>query len=147
METSSAPLSATGVEKHSLARSSLAGIVRAVDPSATVPGLPGWEWIPTPGHTPGHVAFLRSGDRVVISGDAVVTLEVNSVPGLLLGRQGLSGPPWYTSWNWRLAEASVATLARREPLVLAPGHGLPLIGTETPPALQAFAERHARHAS
>jgi glyoxylase-like metal-dependent hydrolase (beta-lactamase superfamily II) len=129
-----------------LARSSLSGVVRAFDPTAAIPGLPGWECIPTPGHTPGHVSFFRGGDRVLISGDAIVTLNVNSVPGLLLGRQRLSGPPWYTSWNRRSAEASIVTLARHGPLVLAPGHGFPMSGAGTPQVLLSFAEGHARHA-
>jgi glyoxylase-like metal-dependent hydrolase (beta-lactamase superfamily II) len=85
------------------------------------------------------VSFFRPRDRVLITGDAVVTLRLNSIPGLVLQRQGLSGPPRYTSWNWRLAKASVATLARLEPLVLAGGHGTPLAGAETAGALSAFA--------
>ena len=123
-----------------LARSSLKGVARGLDPGAAVPGLPGWECIPTPGHTPGHVSFFRSSDRVLITGDAVVTLRVNSVSGLVLQRQGLSGPPWYTSWNRRAAQASVGTLARLEPAVLGGGHGLP-ITTGAADALRAFAER------
>ena len=27
-----------------------------IDPNAGVPGLPDWQIIPTPGHTPGHLA-------------------------------------------------------------------------------------------
>ncbi|OGO57391.1 MAG: hypothetical protein A2V85_16095 [Chloroflexi bacterium RBG_16_72_14] len=123
-----------------LARTSLVGVARALDPSAPVPGLPGWQCIPTPGHTPGHVSFFRPGDRVLITGDATVTMRLNSLPGFLLQRQGLSGPPWYTSWSWRTAKASVVTLARLEPLVLAGGHGTPLAGAGTAGALRAFAE-------
>ena len=123
-----------------LAGSSLRGVARAFDPTAAVPGLPGWECIPTPGHTPGHVSFFRPSDRVLITGDAVVTMRLNSISGLVLQRQGLSGPPWYTSWSWRTAKASVAALARLEPLVLAGGHGTPLTGAGTAGALRAFAE-------
>jgi glyoxylase-like metal-dependent hydrolase (beta-lactamase superfamily II) len=36
-----------------LARSSLSEVARTFEPDARVPGLPGWECIPTPGHTPG----------------------------------------------------------------------------------------------
>lgn len=122
-----------------LSRSSLEGVVRVVEPRAGLPGLPDWECIPTPGHTPGHVSFFRASDRVLITGDAVVTLRLNSVTGLLLQRQGLSGPPRYTSWRWRLARESIATLARLEPNVLAGGHGTPLAGPGTASALIAFA--------
>ncbi|MGC9953668.1 MAG: MBL fold metallo-hydrolase [Rhizomicrobium sp.] len=122
-----------------LLRSSLKDVVRALGPNPEIPGLPGWTWIPTPGHTPGHVAFFRTSDRTLITGDAVVTVKLNSVSGLLLQRQGLSGPPWYTSWSWPGVKESVATLARLEPNVLAPGHGAPMTGAGTARALRAFA--------
>jgi glyoxylase-like metal-dependent hydrolase (beta-lactamase superfamily II) len=130
-----------------LAGSSLKGAARPFDPSAGVPGLPDWECIPTPGHTPGHVSFYRPSDRVLITGDALVTMRVNSVSGFALGRQGLSGPPWYTSWDWQAAKASVASLARLEPNVLAGGHGRPLTGAGTAAALRAFAEHFCGRAT
>ena len=77
---------------------------------------------------------------MLITGDAVVTMKLNSVSGLLLQRQGLSGPPRYTSWSWRAAKQSVATLARLEPSVLAGGHGMPLTGSGTARVLRTFAE-------
>ena len=124
-----------------LARSSLSDVSRQFEPTTEVPDLPGWECIPTPGHTPGHVSFFRASDRVLITGDAVVTMKLNSVSGLLLQRQGLSGPPRYTSWSWPAVKESVAKLARLEPTVLAGGHGTPMIGAETAGALRAFADR------
>ena len=116
---------------------------RALDLDADLPTLPGWRCIATPGHTPGHASYYRPSDRVLISGDALLTLRVNSISAFLVGAQGLSGPPWYTSWNWRLAKASVATVARRVPLVVAGGHGRPLHGVDTSVAVAAFAERFA----
>ena len=124
-----------------LARSSLAGVVRAADPGAALPGLPGWVSVPTPGHTPGHVSFFRPSDRVLISGDAIVTLQVNSIAGIVLQRPGVSGPPWYTTWSHRAAKDSIAALARLGPSVLAGGHGRPLRGTATASMVRAFAER------
>jgi glyoxylase-like metal-dependent hydrolase (beta-lactamase superfamily II) len=124
-----------------LARSSLKDVSRAFEPGGHVPDLAGWQQIPTPGHTPGHVSFFRASDRVLITGDAVVTLKLNSLAGLLFQRQGLSGPPWYTSWNWQAAKESVAKLARLDPNVLACGHGVPMIGAGTASALRAFANR------
>ena len=130
-----------------LARSSLREVARPLEPGVGVPGLPGWEAIPTPGHTPGHVSFFRASDRVLITGDAVVTLKLNSLAGLLLQRPGLSGPPRYTSWSWRAARESVATLARLEPNVLAGGHGTPMTGSGTAGALRALAERFSDRAA
>ena len=130
-----------------LARSSLSDVSRPFEPGAGVPGLPGWECIPTPGHTPGHVSFFRASDGVLVTGDAVVTLRLNSLAGLLLGRQGLSGPPRYTSWSWRAAKESVAKLARLEPNVLAGGHGTHLTGPRTAGVVRAFADRFSGRAA
>ena len=122
-----------------LSGSSLAGIVRPLGPEGTIPGVEGWRWIHTPGHTPGHVAYHRERDGIVISGDAILTLEVNAWSGLLRQRQGLSGPPWYTTWDQAAATASIVTIAGLEPSVLAGGHGLPLAGPGTAAAVRSFA--------
>jgi glyoxylase-like metal-dependent hydrolase (beta-lactamase superfamily II) len=119
---------------------SITDVVRALDPSAGIPGLPDWECVPTPGHTPGHVAYFRRGDGVLISGDAVLTVDLNSVGGVLLGRPRVAGPPRYTTWDWRAAQRSMAVLAGLQPRVLAPGHGRPLV-VGAAAALNAAARR------
>ena len=124
-----------------LAAGSLAGLVRPLPLGGAVPGMDGWRWVHTPGHTPGHVAYVRARDRVVVCGDALLTLKVNTWSGLLRGRQGLSGPPWYTTWDRAAAIASIAAIADLEPAVLAGGHGRPMVGPGTAEAVQAFAAR------
>ena len=126
-----------------LTEGSLAGFVRPLPPGGAIPGLEGWLWIHTPGHTPGHVAYVRAHDRVVLSGDALLTLEVNTWSGILRQRQGLSGPPWYTTWDREVAIASITAIADVGPTVLAPGHGDPLSGPGTATAVDAFADRIA----
>jgi glyoxylase-like metal-dependent hydrolase (beta-lactamase superfamily II) len=121
-------------------------VARALDPGDGVPGLSDWECIPTPGHTPGHVSFFRPSDRVIITGDAVLTVRLNSLWGFLqwgLGRskRQLSGPPWYTSWRWRMVKQSIAALAQLGPRVLATGHGTPMTGPRVADELRAFAGR------
>lgn len=120
---------------------SLADAVRAIDPSAGVPGLPDWQCIPTPGHTPGHVAFFRKSDGVLIAGDAILTVNLNSLWDLLLNRHRISGPPYISTWNWQIAKESVAELAALEPCVLACGHGMPMRGSGTAYELHAFSDR------
>lgn len=127
-----------------LTRSSMGALARAFDPGDGAPGLPGWACIPTPGHTPGHVAYFRPTDRVLIAGDAVVTLRVNALGGIVLGRPGLSGPPWCTTWDAEKARASIRAASRLDPAVLAGGHGPPMTGPGTADALRAFAARLAR---
>jgi glyoxylase-like metal-dependent hydrolase (beta-lactamase superfamily II) len=120
---------------------SLAGTVHPLGPDGSIPGVDGWRWVHTPGHTPGHVAFVRALDGVVISGDALLTLRVNAATGLLRGSQGLSAPPWYTTWDRGAARASIRAVAGLEPSVLGGGHGLPLTGPETAAAVREFAAR------
>jgi glyoxylase-like metal-dependent hydrolase (beta-lactamase superfamily II) len=128
--------------------SDLGAAVRPFDPQAGVPGLPEWVCVPTPGHTPGHVAFFRPGDRTLIAGDAVLTMAWSSRLGgrgagwlwdLVRRRQRLSGPPTVFTCDWRDAAASVVALAELDPWVLATGHGTPYAGRHAAPALRAFA--------
>ena len=127
-----------------LERDSLAPMVDALEPDGAVPHLPDWRWVHTPGHTPGHVSFFREADGVIITGDALVTLEVNTLGGIVRGRQGLSGPPWYTTADAAAARASIARIAELEPRVLASGHGHPLTGPGTAERLHEFADAHRR---
>jgi glyoxylase-like metal-dependent hydrolase (beta-lactamase superfamily II) len=98
-------------------------VVQAFDPKACIPGLPGWEAIHTPGHTPGHFSLYRRSDRVLITGDAVVSINLNSLLGVLFGRRGVFGPPRYSTWDLAAAQRSIMILAALEPLVVATGHG------------------------
>jgi glyoxylase-like metal-dependent hydrolase (beta-lactamase superfamily II) len=128
-----------------LSRDSLKGVAQAFAPGSAIPGLPDWECIQTPGHTPGHIAIFRTTDRVLITGDAVVTADLNSLPGAVLwglrvNKQKVSGPPWYSTWNRQAAKESVAVLAGLEPRVLASGHGVPMTGEEIARELRALAD-------
>jgi glyoxylase-like metal-dependent hydrolase (beta-lactamase superfamily II) len=127
-----------------LERGSLAGMIRELEADGSIPGLDGWSWIPTPGHTPGSVAYVRAADRVALTGDALVTLLVNSPSGFVRGRQGLSSPPWYTTWDAREADASIEAIAALEPAVVGGGHGRPMSGPGTPAAVRSFARRRTR---
>jgi glyoxylase-like metal-dependent hydrolase (beta-lactamase superfamily II) len=131
-----------------LSGSSLKGVVQAFEPNAAIPGLPDWECIPTPGHTPGHIAFFRSSDRILITGDALLTVDLNSLRGFLLwvlriNKQRVSGPPWYSTWNRQVAKESVAFLSGLEPRMLASGHGMPMAGEGITRALRTFANQYS----
>jgi glyoxylase-like metal-dependent hydrolase (beta-lactamase superfamily II) len=130
-----------------LSKESLKEVARAFEPGAAVPGLPDWECVPAPGHTPGQVAFFRASDRVLIASDAILTVNLNSLWGMLLwalriNRSRVSGPPWYSTWDRRAAKQSVAVLAELEPRVLASGHGVPMAGNGTAKELRALAEHY-----
>lgn len=100
--------------------------VQPLPANGNVPGAPGWRWIHTPGHSPGHVSLFRASDRVLIAGDAVATTDQESIYSLIGQPRELSGPPAYFTIDWDKAERSVATLASLKPARLAPGHGDPM---------------------
>lgn len=119
----------------------LSDVVQPVDPDTGIPALPQWRCVPTPGHTPGHMALFRPEDGVLLSGDAVLTIDLNSPIGLVSGAQRVGGPPWVTTWNRAIAEVSIMTLAALKPKVLAPGHGDPMTGHRAALRLSEFAAR------
>ncbi len=76
--------------------------------------------VETPGHTPGHLAFWRERDRVLILGD--VLFHRNPVTR----RAGLREPFGFATWKPALNRESARKLAALEPLVVCFGHGEPL---------------------
>jgi glyoxylase-like metal-dependent hydrolase (beta-lactamase superfamily II) len=104
--------------------------IQPLPADGTVPGMPDWRWIHTPGHTPGHVALYRESDRALIAGDAFVTTKQESAIAALMDRPEIHGPPAYFTPDWVSARRSVEALAALEPLRVATGHGPPLEGEE-----------------
>lgn len=78
------------------------------------------EVLATPGHPPGHLAFLDTRDCAVISGDAFQTLGGVAVAGTF---KLLFPLPALATWHKEFAQQSARTLLAREPSVLAVGHG------------------------
>ncbi|WP_026673246.1 MBL fold metallo-hydrolase [Alkalihalobacterium bogoriense] len=102
--------------------------VSALPTDNTVPHMPGFTWVHTPGHTPGHVSFFREEDRTLLAGDAFVTVKQESLYSVLTQEQEISGPPRYLTPDWKAAWESVKTLASLKPNVAVTGHGLPMTG-------------------
>ena len=120
--------------------------VETLPEDGSVPGLPGWRWVSTPGHTPGHVALFRDADRTLVAGDAVVTTRQESFLAVRDQRRELCGPPRYYTTDWEAAARSVAALAALEPEVVATGHGEPLRGEAVRADLHALARDFSRRA-
>jgi glyoxylase-like metal-dependent hydrolase (beta-lactamase superfamily II) len=100
--------------------------VQALPDNQEVPGMPGWRWIPTPGHSPGHVSLFRASDRTLLAGDALSTTRQESAYAVLSQPKELTGPPAYFTIDWDKAERAARTLASLKPAILAPGHGEPM---------------------
>jgi glyoxylase-like metal-dependent hydrolase (beta-lactamase superfamily II) len=109
-----------------------------------VPWLAEWTWLPTPGHSPGHVSLFREDDRVLIAGDAVVTTHQESMINVVLQRAVVSRPPAYFTPDWEKAERSVRHIAALDPEVLATGHGPAMRGSVMRRELRDLADRFDR---
>lgn len=94
----------------------------------SVPGMAGWRWIHTPGHTPGHLSLFREEDRSLIVGDAFVTVRQDSLYQVLTQKQEINGPPRYFTTDWKAAWESVKILESLKPTVAITGHGFPMTG-------------------
>ena len=114
--------------------------VQPLPEDGTVPGLPGWRWLHTPGHTAGHVSFYREDDRVLLAGDAFATMDLDSWTSQVTHEREISRPPVPFTTDWGAVRASIKTLAALEPDVLAAGHGLPIAGPDVATDLGRFGE-------
>lgn len=98
--------------------------------NGTIPGLPHWKWIHTPGHSAGHISLFRDSDKLLIAGDAFVTTIQESVLYAITQKKIVHRPPAYYTSDWEAAYQSVKTLAALRPEIAATGHGIPMKGQE-----------------
>ncbi|MFN3650678.1 MAG: MBL fold metallo-hydrolase [Armatimonadota bacterium] len=105
----------------------------------SLPLMPGWQWLHTPGHTPGHVSFWHPERRLLIAGDAFITTRQESAYAALTQEPEMHGPPMYYTQNWEQAEESVRALAALSPEVAVTGHGRAMQGEALRAALTALA--------
>jgi glyoxylase-like metal-dependent hydrolase (beta-lactamase superfamily II) len=102
--------------------------------------LPGWQVLHTPGHTAGHVSFFREEGRVLLAGDAFCTTKPESFfESTVAQNPEMHGPPAYFTSDWTRAGQSVSRLAQLDPLVVAPGHGKPIAGSQVAEELKRLA--------
>jgi glyoxylase-like metal-dependent hydrolase (beta-lactamase superfamily II) len=118
----------------------LSGRLREL-PTHRVPGASGWEWLPTPGHSPGHICLFRASDRVLLTGDALATLNMDSWIGLIGARPQLAGPPAPFTIDWNAARTSLKELANLRPNVVGCGHGAPISASDLSRRLEHFVEQ------
>lgn len=97
-------------------------------PDGSIPGMPGWKWIHTPGHTEGHVSLFRDSDKTLLVGDAFTTTKQESLLSILTRKEKIKGPPAYLTTDWEKARNSVAQLKGLEPELVIPSHGAPMRG-------------------
>jgi len=102
--------------------------INPLPPDGTIPYLQEWRYIHTPGHTPGHIALFRDKDRVLISGDAIITTKQELLSSVLTHKEEISEPPKYFTFDFDKAKQSIYKLQQLHPYLLLPSHGKPLNG-------------------
>jgi glyoxylase-like metal-dependent hydrolase (beta-lactamase superfamily II) len=110
----------------------------------SVPEMPDWVWVPSAGHSPGHVSFYRAADRTLISGDAFITVRQDSLYKVLIQKEEVNGPPRYLTTDWQAAWESVRNLELLQPALVLPGHGQPMAGDELREGLKTLVDEFDR---
>ena len=118
----------------------VSGSLQLLGGDGTIPGLPNWRWLHTPGHTEGHISLWREHDRLLISGDAVITTGQESAYEIAVQKPEMHGPPRYFTPDWAAAETSAKALAALEPRLIVSGHGRAMEGPEMLAALPRLAD-------
>ncbi len=113
--------------------------LNVLPPDGSIPEMPGWRWLHTPGHTAGHVSLWREIDRTIIAGDAFITTRQESAYAVLSQEPEMHGPPMYYTTNWQNARISVERLASLEPERVITGHGPAMQGAQMRAALHTLA--------
>lgn len=116
-------------------------VLKELPSDQTVPWLPEWKWIHTPGHSPGHVSLFRERDRALIAGDAFVTVKQDSLYKVLVQKKEVHGPPRYLTTDWNAAWDSVRKLGALQPNITVTGHGSAMEGEELRTGLLTLMEK------
>jgi hydroxyacylglutathione hydrolase len=85
----------------------------------------GFQVLDVPGHSPGHIAFWRERDGVLILGDVINNMNI------VTGIRGLHEPPFFVAFDPEENRRSARRLAALEPRVVLFGHGRLLRDTRT----------------
>lgn len=115
--------------------------LRPLASDGTVANLQGWQWLHTPGHTPGHISLWHAARQALIAGDACITTGQESAYEALVQTPELHGPPRYFTPDWDTARRSVGLLAQLPVRTLVTGHGPPLHGDDVSSRLAELARR------
>ena len=114
--------------------------VKPLPDDNSVPGLPAWQWIHTPGHTAGHVSLFRDEDKTLLAGDAFVTVNMDTFSTMATQHQEIYRPPTPGTYDWVATRKSMKHLASLRPVVAGTGHGIPMTGPDVAEQLQNYAQ-------
>lgn len=115
--------------------------LKVLPSNGSVPPLPSWKWVHTPGHTPGHVSYWRESDKVLVVGDAFITTAQESAYSVALQKPEMHGPPMYFTQDFDASKVSVDRLIALEPEIAVVGHGRAMRGPLLRQSLQELSRR------
>lgn len=118
----------------------LGDYLKPLPDDGTVPHLPDFRWLHTPGHSVGHVSLFRDKDKLLLAGDAFVTVRQDKLYKVMTQEVEISGPPRYLTADWEASKQSVEKLAALQPKVVVTGHGLPMSGEQLGDSLTYLVE-------
>ncbi|KLV25117.1 hypothetical protein ABW02_16920 [Niallia circulans] len=104
--------------------------IRPISSTSSLPYLDDWKWIHTPGHTEGHISLFREKDRLLLAGDALITVKQESLFAVLTQKKKIHGPPAYFTPDINTSFQSIEKLLALDPQTLYTGHGMPMYGAE-----------------
>ncbi len=113
--------------------------VRELPTNGVLPGMNNWRMIHTPGHTPGHVAYFRERDGVLLAGDALATVDLDSAFAVITKKKEFNKPPAPMTIDWTAARHSIRQLAELRPAVVGCGHGAPMTDNNVAEKFAQFA--------
>jgi len=118
----------------------IGAVLKPLPADGSIPELPDWRWIHTPGHSPGQIALFRDHDWSLLAADAFVTVRHDSCYRVLIRKIEINGPPRYLTTDWQSAWDSVKKLDALEPELVIPGHGTAMEGVKLRSSLRNLAE-------
>lgn len=113
--------------------------LQALPSDKSVPGMPGWRFLHTPGHSNGHTSFFRDADAVLLAGDAIATMDLDGYAAQVTHARQLSRSAAPFTTNWDAVLASQLLLADLEPRCIGAGHGRVMVGPDLAGQLRAWA--------
>ncbi len=117
--------------------------IKPISREDALPFLDGWKWIHTPGHTEGHISLFREKDRLLLAGDALITVKQESLFAVLTQKKEIHGPPAYFTPDVETSFRSIEKLYALNPQILYTGHGVPMYGKEVREGIDKLLNQHS----
>lgn len=117
----------------------VSGRLRLLPDDHSIPGMPGWCWLHTPGRAPRHTSLWREADSMLVVGDAFVTKNQSRCILLVAGTRN-AWPPMDFTPDWDHAKRCMSWI-RFRPRPSWTGHGRAMRSPDMRTALNELAQK------